>query len=94
MPANPRALTDLPAVNRLADRINCSDHFVARNARVLDARHDAFFRDGVAVAYPAGLNPQPDRARNRLRNFLLNDLERTIRASNLNAAHPGLLLTQ
>jgi hypothetical protein len=56
VPTDADALTFLPRGNAGTQFVDDARHFVPRNARILNSGPQAFFRQHVAVANPAGLN--------------------------------------
>src|SRR5262245_47278806 len=61
---------------------------MTRNARVLDSGPHPFLGEDVAVTDAARLDPDAHRSGTRLRDWPLNDLERSIGARNLYHSHP------
>jgi hypothetical protein len=60
---------------------------VSGNARIRDARKDAFFGKDIAVTHSAGFDTNPDLPRAGLRNFTLHDFEVCSRFRHLNRFH-------
>src|SRR5262249_29058079 len=94
MPAHACALSFLPRGNARADCIDDTGHFVPGNARVLYARHHAFFREHVAVANATRLDLDPDLSGTRLRNLALDDFKISARHGDLCNLHGGGLCTR
>ena len=75
VPSDTDALSLLPSGNAGAQFIDDARDFVSRNARILNSRPPAFFRQHVTVANATGLHLDAHLRRARLRNLPLHDLE-------------------
>src|SRR5262249_34667803 len=69
------------------DVVDDAGHLVARGARILDARPDSLLRQRVAVADAARLDLDTHHSRARLGKPLLDEIERTFRASHSDDTH-------
>jgi hypothetical protein len=87
VPADADTLSLLPRGNPGAHFINDACDFVSRNARILNARPQAFFREHVTVANTTGLYLDAHLSWTRLRNLALDDLEISSRFGNLRNLH-------
>ena len=87
MPTDTDALTHRPARDTGTERVDDTGDFMTGNARILDARPQAFLGHGVAVADAAGLNLYPCRTGAGLRNIAFDNFKGSLGASNLSDAH-------
>src|SRR5207253_11127740 len=86
-PSDADTLAGLPSGHVRADGVDQSDDLVPWNARVLNAGKDPLLGEGVAVADPAGLDLDAYLAGGGVGNRPLDDLERAVRAGDLDDAH-------
>ena len=75
MPANAHALARFPLRDTRAHGIHDPDDFMARHARILQARPVTFLDQRIAVADATGLDFHPHPAGARLGNFTFNDFK-------------------
>ena len=87
VPADADTLPLLPCGNTVAHFIDDACHFMSGNARILNSRPQAFFREHVTVANAAGLHLDPHLSCIRLRNLALDDLEICSGFGNLRHLH-------
>jgi hypothetical protein len=71
--ADPVSLT--PTLHTGSKLVDCPRDFVSGNARIRNARKQAFFRHYITVANPTGLNANPDLSWPRLWDLALDNLE-------------------
>ncbi len=69
MPSDADPLAGFPLRDSGTDLIDDSDHFMSRNAWVLDPRKQSFFDDRIAVTNTTRLNLNADPPSLWLRNF-------------------------
>src|SRR5262245_55386694 len=72
VPSHADALARLPGGDSGPDRVDHSGHFVTWNAWILNARKEALFGDGIAMADTASLHLDSDGAGDWLRDGPLN----------------------
>ena len=86
-PPDAGARAHAPALDALADRVDCADHLVTGNARVSDARHEAFDGQRIAVADAAGLDANAHFLGAGDRDIPLLSLQRSARLADDHRAH-------
>jgi hypothetical protein len=74
-------------VHVLADPVDDACDLVPGHDRIRDTGEVPLLGVGVAVANTAGLHPDPDLTRSRLRNLPLAELERTAGLGYLHDSH-------
>jgi hypothetical protein len=89
MPSDSDALSDFPAENAWAYRVNHPRDFMPRNTRVRDARPRTLLGIFIAVADAAGLHFDAHRSGSGLRDFALHQLKRPLGIRDLNRTHRG-----
>jgi hypothetical protein len=87
VPADADTLAQFPGRYACAQGIHDPDHFMARNAGILDAREKTFLGHGIAVAHAASLDLDPHRPGTGLREVAFHDFQRGTRTGDLSCSH-------
>jgi hypothetical protein len=75
VPTYADAVSLTPTLHVGSDLGDCPGDLVSGNSRIRNARKQAFFRNYVTVAYPTGVNANPDLSWPRLWDLPLDNLE-------------------
>jgi hypothetical protein len=87
MPTHANAPSLTPTLYTCSDVVDGAGDFVSGNARIRNARKQAFFGHHIAVANPTGLNANPDLSCTRLWDLPLDNLQFPPGFGDLNSLH-------
>ena len=97
-PADSHARTGLPAFDIGARGLQCANHLVTRNPRVLEPGYLPLYRQRIAVTNTAGMNTDAYLVTPRFRDITLFQSELCIPSGNDHCAHfwhgPSVCLTK
>jgi hypothetical protein len=77
VPSDADAIADFPIARIFAERLDDAGDFMARRARIGDARPCAFLGEQVAVTYAARLDFNSNLSARRLEDFFIDDFKWT-----------------